>query len=140
MVVSDISMVEFISASTAGVVNVQLGYVPDAVILITDHGGTNPNARIWANNASFSGWAAALAVLITGSTGVFTRDTASVAAFAGNTKISTVETANSDPKHITEDGAFHPGDGTLTKPGITIPAGDQVNSGRNLLIAFRRNR
>ena len=140
MVVSDISMVEFISASTAGVVNVQLGYVPDFAILVEDHGGTNPNLRFWGNVASFSGWAAALGLLLTGSSGVVTRDTTSIAAFAGNTKISTVETANSDPKHITEDGAFHPGDGTLTKPGITIPAGDQVNSGRNLLIAFRRNR
>ena len=143
-----VSMVEFISASTAGVVNVQLGFAPDATILIQNHGGTNPNIWIWANNSEFSGWAAALGLLLTGSTGVVTRDTASLTVFAGGTTLSAVETANSAPKHIDLEGAFAATVGGtaisttnlyVTKEGVAIPADHQTNSGRNFLIAFRRN-
>ena len=135
----DIAVVEFISASTAGIVYAELGFIPDFAILIQDHGGTNPNIRIWARGGTgktFPLWPAALGLLITGSTGVITRDTASIAEYAGGDTIASAETANTDGKHVTRDGA--PGvAGHITAPGVSIPAAEQTNSGRNLLLAWR---
>jgi len=138
----DAAFVEFISASTAGVVNVELGFIPDFAIGIFDHGGTNPNVRIWLNGSRtiHAGWAVALDLLITGSTGVITRDTTGMAVFAGGTVIATVETANSDPKHVHRQAGSAPtfaAAGRITQPGLSIPADHQVNSGRNLLWAIR---
>lgn len=132
----DVAVVEFISASTAGIVNVELGFVPDFAIYIHGHGGTNPNIYLWANYVKFPRWAEALALLITGSTGVVTRDTTSIAAFAGGNKIATVETANSSPKHVDRDGTFAAA-GHICAEGLAIPADHQTNSGANLLVAFR---
>ena len=147
-----VTVVEFISASTAGVVNLELGFQPDAVIYVQDHGGTNPNIRIWANVAEFSGWAAALSLLVTGSTGVVTRVTTGITAYAGGDTIGSLalpaETANSDPKHVALDGSARATFGGtavsvtnlyVTSEGLTLAAAVQTNSGRNLVIAFRRN-
>lgn len=137
-----IAIAQFVSkSSSAGVVNVQFGFVPDFVIGIFDIDGTNPNIRIWANATEFAAaWTAALSLLITGSTGVITRDTSGIAVFNGATQITSAETADSDPKHVDEYGTVHSGDGTYTKPGIAIPADHQTASGKNLVIAFRRNK
>jgi len=132
----DIAAVEFISASTAGVVNVGLGFEPDAWIHVEDHGGTNPNIRIGLNNARFTNWASGLALLITGSTGVITRDTSSATIFTGGNTLAADETANSDPKHVDRSGNFGSA-GDIIAGGLAIPAGDQTNSGRNVVIAFR---
>lgn len=130
-----VAIVEFISASTAGVVNVSLGFKPDFVLLIADHGGTNPNMRFWVNNARFSGWAVALSLLLLGSTGVVTRDTTGITAQDGNVTVP-AQTENSDPKHLRRTGTIH-ATGDQTSEGIAIPADHQVNSGRNVILCFR---
>jgi len=135
-----IAIVEYISASTAGIVNVMLGFVPDFAILIQDHGGTNPSIRFWANNSAFSGWATALSLLLTGSSGVVTRDTTGPTVFAGTTQITAAESVNDDPKHVNNAGAEVTVVPFITQAGLVIPVDHQTNGGRNLLIAFRRNR
>ena len=143
-----VSMIEWISASTAGVVNLEFGFQPDFVINIQNHGGTNPNIWVWANSAEFAGWAAALGLLVTGSTGVVTRDTGSFTVYAGGDVIEAVETENSDPKHVGMDGTAaitFRGAGIsstnhyVTSAGLIVPADHQTNSGRNLTVAFRAN-
>lgn len=131
--------VEFISASTAGVVYVEAGFIPDAALLISDHGGTSPNVFFWCRGGTgktYPGWPAALALKCTGSTGVITRDTTGMAEYAGGDVIASTETANTDGKHIDLDGNFAVA-GHETSPGISIPADHQTNSGRNLLLLFR---
>lgn len=132
----DVAVVEFISASTAAIVNVELGFVPDFALVIQNHGGTNPNLRWWANNAKFSGWAAALDLLHTGSSGVMTRETSGITAYAGTETVAAAETDNTAGKHITRNGAAGAA-GHVTAPGLTLPAAIQTNSGRNLLVAYR---
>jgi len=132
-----VAVAQFTSASTAGVVRVLFGFVPDFAIIIQNHGGTNPNIRIWVNNTKFSQWADALSLLLTGSTGVVTRVTSGVEQYAGGTQISSAETTNSDPKHVDRAGTAHSGDGTLTQEGLEIAAALQTNSGANIVIAVR---
>ncbi len=142
MNISDIAITEFPSASTAGVVNVMLGFRPDFAIFISNHGGTNPDVYLWADNSVMSGWAAALALIITGASGIITRQTSGPTVFAGGTVVSTAETANSDPKHVDADGAPVAAAAVpfITQAGLAIPAALQTSAGRNLLIALRRNR
>lgn len=136
--VNDIVCCEFISASTAGIVNVELGFGPDFAILIADHGKTSPDIYIWFNNARWASWAAALALLITGSTGVVTRVTSGPTVFAGGNLIATAETANSSPKHVDLDGTAAAA-GHVAAAGLAIPAALQTNSTRNMLLAGRVN-
>jgi|SRR5581483_5026431 hypothetical protein len=134
----DVAIVEFISASSAATVYVELGFVPDFAILIQNHGGTNPNLHYWLNNDKFSGWAAALSLLHTGATGVLTRNATGITKYAGNETIATNETDNTSGKHITRTGAAGVA-GHVTAPGLTLPAGVQTNSGRNVLVAFKND-
>jgi len=134
-----IAVVEFISASTAGIVHVELGFIPDYCEVIENHGGTNPNIRRWLNKDRFAGWTGADdAILDTGSTGVLTQDTSSISKYAGEETIAATETANSSPKHVDRAGVAAVA-GHVTAAGISIPAGDQTNSGRNLVIAHRND-
>lgn len=133
-----IGMVEFISASTAAVVNVELGFVPDFAILIANHGATNPDWFVWANVGQFPGWAAALTEKVTGSTGVITRDTTGMSVYAGADTVAADETDNTAGKHVDKNGAASLA-GHITAPGLTVPADHQANSGRNILFAFARN-
>jgi len=140
-----LKIVEFISASTAGIVNVELGFEPDFAILIQAHAATNPNLYLWANSkyagssvAAGSGWPALLSLLITGSTGVVTRDTTGIGVYAGGDTVASDETNNTAGKHI--DLAGDPASsGHVTAPGLSIPADHQTNSGRNLLLAFKED-
>lgn len=129
--------IDFISASTAGVVRVMAGFDPDAAVLYSNYDGTNPDIYVWHNpkykgSGATTGWAAALSLKLTGSTGVVTRDTTGITLFDGGTEIAADETNNTDPKHIDYAGvAAKKGD--VTRDGISIPADHQVASGRNLL-------
>jgi hypothetical protein len=136
---SQIATIEFISASTAAIVHAELGFVPDAVLFIQNHGGTNPNLYLWFNNDKHAQWAAALSLLVTGSTGVVTRDTSGISKYAGGDTIASTETANTDGKHIDRDGTFASA-GHITAPGVSIPADHQTNSGRNMILAFKGDR
>jgi len=136
-------VVEFISASTAGIVRVELGFEPDWCIFAQAHGATNPNIYLWFNSkykgsGDTEGWPAGLSLLLTGSSGVVTRDTSGITVFAGGTKISSAETDNSSPKHI--DVAGNPaGANHVTAAGVVIPTDHQTNSGRNVLVAFKED-
>ncbi len=133
MMISDVAVVEFVSASTKGVVNVQLGFIPDAAILISDHGGT-PIFYWWINNTKFTNFAATLSIKDAGTPA---RDTNTVfSPYTGAEKISADQTANSAPKHVDRTGAFALA-GRITQPGLAIAGAGQVNSGRNVLIAIR---
>ena len=133
----DMAIASFASSSTAAIASLSLGFVPDVVIFVEAHGGTNPNVRIWTNNATVPAWAAALSLLITGSSGIITRDTSSIVAFAGGNVVTADDvTARS---YFKADGTVHAA-GDTTGKGITIPAGDQTNSGANLVLAFRADR
>lgn len=145
MQLSDMSLAQFPSkATSAGVVNVMLGFVPDFAILISAIGATSPDIFIWANNDIVSAWAVALALKLTGTTGVVTRDTTGIAAYAGGDRVTTTETADTDGKHVDQDGDFITvpagSQGVLTSPGLAIPADAQTAGDANLLIAFRANR
>jgi len=133
----DFAVAQFTSASTAAVASISLGFKPDFAIFIQDHGGTNPNVRLWANNAKFDEWAAALALLVTGSTGAITRDTASLTVYDGGDVVTSTDVTNK--KYWKPSGDLYAA-GDTTGAGITVPAGDQTNSGANLLIAFRADR
>jgi hypothetical protein len=128
---------EFISkTSTAGVVYCELGFAPDFCMLISGHGGTNPNIYYWVNNTKWAGWASALDLLLTGSTGVVTRDTSGITVYAGGERIATAETDDTDGKHVSRTTAFAPS-GHMTSAGVAVPADHQTAGGRNMLLAFR---
>jgi|ERR1051326_8672095 hypothetical protein len=134
----DVAFAQFTSESTAAAAVVELGFVPDMAIVIFDAQGTNPNMRLWFNiSKSYLSNAAAGSddsILMTGSTGVYTLDTASIAAYSGGDTVASADVTA---------GLYHNRAGTvqaaghITAAGLSIPAGDQVNSGKNIIIAFR---
>lgn len=135
---------EFISkTSSAGIVYLMLGYVPDFVIMIQNHGGTNPNIRFWFNGGTGqpfgAGFAAALSLFLQGVDGVVTRDTTGIGTYAGGDVLTADETTDTDGKHVDVNGNFQL-TGAITKAGISIPADHQTAGGRNIVVAFRMNR
>lgn len=138
--------IEFISkSSSAGIVHAMVGWEPDVAILIAGHDQTNPNVYIWANSkyagsgiAAGSGWPALLSLLITGSTGVVTRDTTGIGVYAGGDTVASAETNNTAGKHVDAAGnAAAAGD--VTSAGLSIPADHQTASARNLLLCFKED-
>ena len=132
------AIVEFVSHSTAGVVDVSLGFKPSFCILISNHAAATFDTYLWVNNARFSNWAAALSLKINGDASAVTteRDTSGIVAYDGGDSITT---ALAGQENIGRDGVAFDGSSTpvITTEGVTIPADHQVNSGRNVLIAFR---
>jgi hypothetical protein len=130
------ALAEFVSASTAGVVCVEIGFVPDFAMLISDHGGV-PKVFYWLNNAKFANFPANRTVSLQGASTAFAPDnTGLMTVYNGAETIAADETANSTPKHV--DAAGTPATaGRLTRRGLQIAAAAQVNSGRNILVAWR---
>lgn len=129
-------IVEFASASVAGVVNIQLGYVPDYVEFVSDHGGT-PKVMKWLNPVKYPNFPASRTVQILGGTAVFAPDgTSMITAYTGYERLTADQTVNSAPKHIDREGVAGL-NGRMTQAGITISAAAQVNSGRNIVFAYR---
>lgn len=127
---------EFVSASTAGIVHVELGFVPDYVELISDHGGT-PKVMKWLNTAKYPNFPASRTVQIVGGSTAFSADANTyIQPYAGGDRITSDETANTAGKHVKLDGSFAL-TGHMTRAGISIAAAAQVNSGRNIVLAFR---
>lgn len=124
------------TASTATIAVICLGYVPDYVEYYQDCQGTNPNKYTWVNTAKFSMFAAGAddTILMTGSTGVLTLDTASLAAHTGGDDISATDVTNR--KYFDVQGNVLAATET-SKAGISIPAGDQTASGKNFLVCWR---
>jgi hypothetical protein len=127
-------------ATTAGIVHVELGFVPDAVILISSIAATSPDVYIWVNTAVLGDWTEALSLKITGTTGVITRDTTGMAAYLGGDTVASAETDDTAGKHVTVQGDPAAA-GHITAEGISIPADHQIDNATaplNFLIAFRR--
>lgn len=126
---------EFQSAATAADVVVVLGTVPHAIIGYIDDRATNPNIRTWFNRDLFTLWQAGAddVILDTGSTGVLTLDTASIAAYAGGDIVTADDVTNT--KYRDRHGNTLAA-GTRTGAGFSIPAGDQTNSGYNHFLCF----
>ena len=134
----DVAITKWDSQATAADAKVSLGFVPDFAICIFDERGTNPNIRFWFNRARYTDWQAGAddSILMTGSSGVLTVDTASVAAYAGGDKVAAADvTAGTYYKRAFASTGYAAGD--LTSAGLAIPAGDQVNAGHNTIVAFR---
>lgn len=132
---SQIVAAQWTSESTAAAVRLMLGFVPHFAHFIFDANGTNPNERYWVNRDIFTMIAAGAddSILITGSTGVATLDTASVATYAGGDIVTAADvTAGLYRDRLGNE----PAAGTRSLAGLSIPAGDQVNSGVNFVYAF----
>lgn len=127
---------QFTSEGTAADVRLVLGFIPALVRYIEDAVGTNPNERWWVNRSLFDLWQAGAddSILQTGSSGISTLDTSSISTYAGG---DTVTAQNvTDGLYRLSDGT-EPAAGTIVGAGIAIPAGDQTNSGKNLVFAWR---
>lgn len=127
---------QFTSESTAADIRLQLGFVPDYVELTTDANGTNPNRRQWVNRAQFASILAGAddSILDTGSTGVVTQDTASIAVYNGGDIVSAADVTAGLYR---DRQGNEPVAGTRTQAGISIPAGDQANGGVNFVLAIK---
>ena len=137
-------------SSSAGAVYVNLGFVPDLVIVVLKVFQTNPDIYIWLNKASFPLWSSDHTtagndgyLLITGSTGVITQATSAsvgIFAYAGGDNVTTAETDNTDGKHVTRAGAAITTVPAVTGPGIKVTALTQTASDYNAVLAFRADK
>lgn len=127
---------QFTSESTAADIKLQLGFVPDYVEYISDANGTNPNRRTWINRANFALIAAEAddSILDTGSTGVVTLDTSSIAVYNGGDIVTAADVTAGTYR---DRQGNEPVAGTRTSAGISIPAGDQANGGVNFVLAIK---
>jgi hypothetical protein len=127
---------QFTSESTAADVRLVLGFIPALVRYVQDHQGTNPNERWWMNRDLFDLWQAGAddSILQTGSSGVSTLDTSSISSYAGGDTVTSSDV--SAGLYRLSDGT-EPAAGTIVGAGIAIPAGDQTNSGKNVVFAWR---
>jgi hypothetical protein len=112
------------NGSALDIVRIELGFVPDAWFFISDHAGTNPLVMFGFNNRYMSDWTNALGLLITGSTGVITRDTASIDEWVGTNEVLAAEaTSNNTHDYYDMSGAeITRAAGDVSKPGVQIPA------------------
>lgn len=131
-----VTIAQFTSESTAADIRLVLGFIPGLVHYIQDLQGTNPNARWWVNRDLFASWQAGAddTILITGSSGIYTLDTASIATYAGGDIVTAADVTAG--LYRTHQGGVYAA-GAVSGPGITIPAGDQTNSGKNVVFAWR---
>lgn len=127
---------QFTSEATAAAVRLMLGFVPDYVQYIQDANGTNPNLRIWVNRDQFDTIAAGAddSIIVTGSSGIFTLDTASIAVYNGG---DIVTAADVTAGLYRDRQGNEPVAGTRSLAGISIPAGDQTNAGVNFVLAIK---
>ena len=152
------AMAQFTAGSTARQTQLQLGFVPDFVLVLALHSATNPNILIWCNKGGQSVPAAQLItggpttfpsilsqwldaddhLLLTGSTGVVTRVTTGIKAYFGGERVAADETINSNPVHPFTNGTF-PKAGCITAPGIELPAAILANDGLYIVLAWRRD-
>lgn len=133
-------IIHFTSESTARITTLLLGYIPDYVVMISDHGDTSPDRFEWFNTLKYSGWTTALSLLTTGTTGVVTRDTTGITAFTGGQASSSEETADNYIYYDADSTAVTVTAGLPLQPGIRIPADHQANSGKNVVVCFRSDR
>jgi len=130
---------QFTSASTAGSVYVELGFIPDCVMVFSAVTGT---VGFWywfrgGTGKTFPLYPAAQSIKDTGA--AFSLDTtASMDEYAGGETIAVAENVNTAGKHVNRQGVAAAA-GHVTAPGVLIPADHQTNSGVVVLLAFRVN-
>lgn len=135
---TDIATVEFVSGTTAGIVYVELGFIPDSVRYVSDHKGA-PIEYSWINGNRFPGMPVANTVKLPGAAVANAADATSlITVYPGGDYISVAETDNTAGKHVNRSGGASAA-GRITSPGIAIAATAQVNSGRNFLRAERND-
>lgn len=133
-------IVSFTSEATARITTILLGYIPDYVELISDHDDTSPDRFEWFNSTKYTTWGAAVSMVTTGTTGVITRDTTGMTAFAGGQALSSEETADNYIYKDADGTTITVVAGQNLPPGIRIPADHQANSGKNIVKCFRTER
>lgn len=135
---NDETYVVFQSAATAGIVYVELGFIPSKVRLTVDLFGAAKEV-LWMNNAQFPLWPIANTVVSAGASAATVADTTTaIAIYAGGDTITSNETAATAGKHVDRKG--NPAtQGHITAPGIAITAAMQVNSGFCLVEASRND-
>ena len=134
------AMIEFQSASTAGIVYAEVGFIPDYVELITDHGTASAKRNVWVNPARFPGWPTTQTLIMAGGSAASVVDTNTlISAYQGGDTVTAAETVNTAGKHVDRAGAPAAA-GKVTSQGVAIAAAAQVNSGRNLLLAHLSDR
>lgn len=122
--------------SSAGIVNVELGFIPDYVRLITEVAGTAPDRYDWCNNDTVPAWAVAQGILDDGADGVTEQDSTSITKYAGGDIITADETTDTAGKHVNLRGLAASA-GHVTAPGITIPADNQVAGAKHVVLAWQ---
>ena len=127
---------QFTSEGTAAAIRLQLGFVPDYVEYWENANGTNPNRRFWVNRAQFASIAAGAddSIIETGSSGINTLDTASIAVYNGGDIVTAADVTAGLYRDRQGNAATA---GQRSQAGITIPAGDQTNSGVNFVLAIK---
>jgi hypothetical protein len=131
---------QFVSKTAAGIVYVELGWIPDMALLISGHDQAVPDLYWWVRGGvgkTFPLAAAAVSIKIPGAGTAFVRDTTGIDEYAGGEVIAVAETDQSDPKHVTLQGTPSAA-GHMTAPGLKIPIDHQVAGATiNILIGFR---
>lgn len=126
---------QFTSSASAAVASISMGFIPTSVLAQLDVAGTNPKQLTWYNRAHITQWpVAANNILNTGSSGVLTVVTNGISAYAGGDVVTSADVAAR--KYFKSDGTLYAA-GDTTGPGITIAAANQVNSGINIIEAYR---
>jgi hypothetical protein len=145
-----IDVVEFQSKATLGIVRLELGYVPDFVIFLSDHGdiGTNTmDLRFWANVRKYPGWPAGRSWLVDEAAGSPNADEVAtgMTVWAGGEIPSNQETA--DGYHyvaINGSEVTRNYSGSTPPPpspaGIELAVSVQTASARCLIVAMRADR
>lgn len=138
-------IVQFNSESSAGDIYVGLGYVPDFCVFIADFAGT-PKMYFWASNDEFSGWTDDAAVKFANhASAQLSWDSAdTISEYAGGGRVGTAQQITDGVADLlaakTRDnsGAQY-STGAVLPAGVMVASEIQTNSGKNLLVAFRRN-
>lgn len=136
---SQMKVGQFTSASTKGDVYLGLGFIPDFAIVLNDV-GTAPTVDIFLGTVAASLMGAKHIHIAANGTITLEGDAAdTIVAYAGGDKMSetVAQVATDDPKYVDPSGALY-GLGKYTAAGLWISDEYQVNSGKNIVIAFQQ--
>jgi len=135
----DVAHAQFTSKATAADCYVVLGFVPVSAEIVIDIDGSTPSPWVlrWFNESKLTNWTAAVAlkqqnVVDNATTGNSSQ--AKVAALVD--KHAGGSTADGTTSYVDRTGAALTS-GKVTGPGLLIKAAAQVNSGKNLIKAYR---
>jgi hypothetical protein len=134
-----IEAAQFVTASTPGDVYVELGFIPDYVVLIHNAGLGTQVYNYWFNSGTGKTFPLLPAGAVVAETGTAQTLAAAnaIAEYTGGETIAVAETVNTAGKHVTKQGVAAIA-GHVTAPGVKIALGLQTSAGgNNVLIAYR---